>query len=266
MRLVQYDRKSPEDFKVYKVTSNTRERTPNVIPVRRPSLHSDYGQQQRSSWRLQRPQSQIRVSPEAALLRRKDIYGHRLYSLHVGSNRLSRFRDLTPHLFIQDQELVSRAKNWLRRELQVFEFLNSDIGDGVARRDNSAEFLLEYIVAILKTVDIKGSQAEDMLEEFLGNSTRLFLHELKAWLRSPYATLGDWDRHVQYSPLSIRPEYETQASRRPYRTDQAHAKAPPRRSQRRANYTPYDSPRSARQHRSHPGCGQRCSQSLTLEV
>jgi len=71
----------------------------------------------------------------------------------------------------------------------------------VSRRANNAEFLLEYIVAILKTVDMKGcgGQAEDMLQEFLGrDNTRLFLHELRAWLRSPYSFLEDWDRHVQY--------------------------------------------------------------------
>lgn len=38
-----------------------------------------------------------------------------------------------------------------------------------------------------------------MLQEFLGrDSARLFLHELGAWLRSPYTKLEDWDRHVQY--------------------------------------------------------------------
>ena len=154
------------------------------------------------SWRRQRPHGRPPVTPEAALLRRKEIYSLRLYSSHVGSNRLSRFRNLTPQLFDQDQQLISRAKDWIRRELQVFEFLNSDVVgvESVARRANHADFLLEYIIAILKTVDVKGSQAEDMLQEFLGrDNTRLFLHELKAWLRSPYITLDDWDRHVQYN-------------------------------------------------------------------
>ena len=57
-------------------------------------------------------------------------------------------------------------------------------------------------MAILKTVDIQGSggQAEDLIQEFLGReNTRLFLHELRAWLRSPYILLEDWDRHVQYN-------------------------------------------------------------------
>ena len=143
------------------------------------------------------------MSSDAAILRRKEIYCRQLYSLHVGSNRLSRFRDLTPKLFTKDQELVSRARKWIRRELQVFDFLKTDVeaDHTVSRRANNAEFLLEYIVAILKTVDIKasGGQAEDMLQEFLGRDhTRLFLHELRAWLRSPYSSLEDWDRHVQY--------------------------------------------------------------------
>lgn len=136
---------------------------------------------------------------DQALLRRRYIYSNQLYSLHVGSNRISRFRDLTPVLFSSDTELISRARKWIRRELQVFSFLENSAPD---RRANNAEFLLEYIVAILKTVDTQGSggQAEELLQEFLGrDNTRLFLHELRSWLRSPYTELKDWDRHVQYN-------------------------------------------------------------------
>lgn len=118
---------------------------------------------------------------------------------------------------MRDQELISRARRWLRRELNAFDFLNPDDGieKDTPRKANNAEFLLEYIVAILKTVEIQGGQAEDMLQEFLGRqNTRLFLHELKAWLRSPYTSLEDWDRHVQYgdSPVS-RHESKTQSYR-----------------------------------------------------
>ena len=98
--------------------------------------------------------------------------------------------------------MISRARKWIRRELQVFEFLSPDTSNDVTRKAGNAEFLLEYIVAILKTVDIKGSggQAQDMLQEFLGrDNTRLFLHELRAWLRSPYLALEAWDRNVQYN-------------------------------------------------------------------
>ncbi|WQF78428.1 Putative Zinc finger, RING-type [Colletotrichum destructivum] len=147
-------------------------------------------------------------SQDGAIARRRAVYRNQLYSLHVGSNRISRYRDLTPQMFASDTELVSRARTFLRRELQVFEFLSPDIdarpqdADPVRRRRaNNAEFLLEYIVAILKTVDMQGSmgQAEELIQEFLGReNTRLLLHELRAWLRSPYMSLENWDRAVQY--------------------------------------------------------------------
>ena len=148
------------------------------------------------------PQRQA-ISADPALLRRKEVYRQNLYSSHVGSNRLSKYKDLTPQTIASDEKLVSRARKWIRRELKVFEFLNPDENEehGTSRRANNAEFLMEYIIAILKTVDIKGAsgQAEDMLQEFLGrDTTRLFLHELRAWLRSPYDSLDNWDSHVQY--------------------------------------------------------------------
>lgn len=155
----------------------------------------------------------VRVQPyeDEAIQRRRFVYRHNLYSLHVGSNRrqptVSSYKELSPQLFMTDPELVSRARMWLRRELRCFEFLNAD-GDSLPdhdpvrrRRPSKAEFLLEYIVAILKMMDIQDSagQAEDMIQEFLGReTTRLFLHELKAWLRSPCRSLSAWDRVVQY--------------------------------------------------------------------
>ncbi|KAK7415967.1 hypothetical protein QQX98_005540 [Neonectria punicea] len=170
----------------------------------------------RPQWRRpyrDRPRDQIpgdRIS--TAFTQRRDVYRHNRYSKHVGSNRLSRYRELTPALFCADEELVSRARMWIRRELQVFTFLAHDETDSstthsetntrnalVRRRANNAEFLLEYIIAVLKSVDIMGSggQAENMLADFLGrDDTRLFLHELRAWLRSPYTKLEDWDRAV----------------------------------------------------------------------
>ncbi|KAF4126147.1 E3 ubiquitin-protein ligase Topors [Geosmithia morbida] len=66
----------------------------------------------------------------------------------------------------------------------------------------NAEFLLEYVVAILKTVDLMGSagQAENMVAEYIGRETaRVFLHELRSWLRSPFTRLEEWDRLVQYA-------------------------------------------------------------------
>ncbi|EEQ91390.1 RING finger domain-containing protein [Blastomyces dermatitidis ER-3] len=159
-------------------------------------------------------------APDDPVIRRRHIYRHQLYSRRVGTNRLSQYRELTPQHFNQDDHLVSRARKWIRRELQVFAFLNptsdtessssspssttAPAGAGRHRAANNAEFLLEYIIAILRTVDVKGSsgQAEELLREFIGRkNARLFLHELQAWLRSPYNSLTDWDRAVQYDDV-----------------------------------------------------------------
>ncbi|ETS73482.1 hypothetical protein PFICI_14428 [Pestalotiopsis fici W106-1] len=166
----------------------------------------------RRSWPSRRQQREAHTfTQDEAIIRRRQIYRHGLYSMHVGTNRNTRYRELTPQLFEQDPDLVSRTRMWLRRELKVFEFLHTptDAQDSddimTQRRANNAEFLLEYIIAILKTVDMQGSQgqAEDMLQEFLGREhTRLLLHELKSFLRSPSISLQAWDRTVQYPSVS----------------------------------------------------------------
>ncbi|KAI6080989.1 hypothetical protein F4821DRAFT_265349 [Hypoxylon rubiginosum] len=154
-----------------------------------------------------------RVTVDEAILRRQNVYRNQLYSLHVGSSHRSGYRDLIPEMFESDPEMVSRARAWLRRELQVFEFLRtphtaqSSDDSMTRRRANNAEFLLEYIIAILKTVDIQGSQgqAEEMLKDFLGrDNTKLLLHELKNYLRSPWS-IEAWDRKVQYPATKKRP-------------------------------------------------------------
>lgn len=160
---------------------------------------------------LSPPPSDPEVRARGALERRRQVYRNRLLSLHVGSNPSSRYKDITLRQFQTDPDLLSRAGTWIRRELQVFEFLNDDGGSrsedsGVEgqrrrRRQNNAAFVLEYIIAILKTVDIQESSghAENLLSDFLGRENcRIFLHELRNFLRSPFSVEA-WDRHVQYN-------------------------------------------------------------------
>jgi hypothetical protein len=143
-----------------------------------------------------------------ALLSRLNVYRHQRYSLHIGSNPLSGFRTITPHHFASSPTMQSRAKLWIRRELQVFPCLrhtgpSSPSRQWAAGRLNNAERLLGYIVDILKVVDVKGGQAEELVSEHLGpENARLFLHELGSWLRSPFATVEEWDHRVQYPPRS----------------------------------------------------------------
>ena len=117
--------------------------------------------------------------------------------LHVGSNRISRFRDFTPRMVAEDEELKSRAKMFVRRELRVFEWMN-----------DKAEFVLEYVLAVLQTVHLKSSTgaAQDLLADFLGREyAGIFCHEVHAFLRSPFTTLAAFDGFVQYArPLPSR--------------------------------------------------------------
>ncbi|KIW28708.1 uncharacterized protein PV07_08346 [Cladophialophora immunda] len=155
--------------------------------------------------------AQSEVLKDTALDFRRQVYRQKLYSLHVGTNRISRYQNLTPSSFATDERLKSRARMWIRRELQVFSFLDPSAPqpsrpESTDRRASNADFLLEYIIGILKSIDLKGSagQAEELLKDFLGrDNARLFLHELEAWLRSPYEHLNDWDRAVQYAMPSV---------------------------------------------------------------
>ncbi|KKK23074.1 hypothetical protein ARAM_006604 [Aspergillus rambellii] len=226
---VKYNLENPHGPKIYHLPAippSSTGATAGTSPYR---LEAPF---HRSSRRPRRPRSPPAQSPDDPLRRRQHVYRNQLYSLRVGSNRISQYRELTPEMFNHDEELVSRARKWIRRELQVFEFLNPDSAADTnqsqmaragqqrlqSRRGNNAEFLLEYIIAILRTVDIKGSagQAEELLRDFLGrDNATLFLHELQAWLRSPYMSLEDWDRHVQYDDTPTqRPRHEFEASDR----------------------------------------------------
>ncbi|KAJ6031082.1 hypothetical protein N7540_001814 [Penicillium herquei] len=211
---VQYDLKAPQGPKTYNVPPKDEDRP--GPPSRGPPLSRGHGAR-RGRARYPRPCVREQPSANDPLAVRRNVYRHQLYSLHVGSNRLSQYSEVTAEDFSRDEALVSRARKWIRRELQVFSFLNPETEADEARdrdrvprpgnqrleerRANNAEFLLEYVIAILRTVDIRGSagQAEELLRDFIGrDNARLFLHELLAWLRSPYVSLQDWDRHVQY--------------------------------------------------------------------
>jgi hypothetical protein len=190
---VQYDWRAPTDFKTYTVgqdhtakatASHTRQR---VSAARR---------RRDVPWGSQTASSSSSVSAEdPSLTRRRQVYLNHTPSLHVGANRISQYQTFTPASFAASPALQTRARIFLRRELRVFDFLD--------RRPAGAnrEFLIEYLVAVLKSNDPKGADghAEELVKEFLGREdARLLLHELDAWLRSPYERLEAWDSHAQY--------------------------------------------------------------------
>lgn len=189
---VQYDWQGPEEYKAYQVpapkapaASSTQEATSRGRRSNRPP-------------RLPAaPNSSPLTLNDPALERRRHVYRSRLYALYVGSNRISGYRDLTPSTIVRAPELQSRARAFLRRELRVFGFLDT----AVAPRRSNREFLVEYIVGVLRTQDLRSadSKAEELLKDYLGReNARMLLHELEAWMKSPFARLEEWDEVVQY--------------------------------------------------------------------
>lgn len=202
---VQYEFRGPEDFKTYRVpTHSALKKNESEYQNLRRRRGQDFIRRRSQRW-------QVEQTPEdPALRRRRQVYRERLYALHVGANRVSGYRDFTAPEFSRSVELQTRARMFLRRELQVFSFLDAS----AVPRGGNREFLLEYVVAVLKTNELKGASghAEDMLTEYLGReNARLLLHELEAWLRSPFKRLEEWDREVQYA-ASERSEAAKDAS------------------------------------------------------
>lgn len=196
---VQYEFRGPEDFQVYTVPQHgPLKKNESDHQNARRRRGQDFIRRRSQRWALER------AAVDPSLERRRRVYREKTFSLHVGANAISGYRDFTASEFAVSAELQSRARMFLRRELQVFSFLE---GEAVPRGGNR-EFLLEYVTAVLRSNQIKGAdgRAEDMLAEYLGReNARLLLHELEAWLRSPFRKLEEWDCEVQYAHQSDVP-------------------------------------------------------------
>lgn len=194
VRQVEYDWRSPTEYLTYHVSPAAESGRQRSTPVQStPRYHHWNGPRAYPRRRVTTRPDPI-VTQNAALARRRRVYELGAFSAYVGANRVSEYRHFTPAVFQTTASLQSRARIFIRRELSVFAFLES----GGRQR---SEFLLEYIVGMLKTLEIKGADGrmEDLVAEFLGRVTaKVFLHELEAWLRSPFLRLEDWDRAVQY--------------------------------------------------------------------
>lgn len=202
---VQYDWRGPEDHKTYRVPQNRENSQDDALTSRRQTHFRARRRRRDIGWGPSEATAPL-AQEDAGLIRRRQVYDERTYSCHVGSNRVSQYRDFTPADFTSSSELQSRARAFLRRELRVFGFLDRErTGSNRGQRGSNRDFLLEYIIAVLKTHEPKAAEghAEDLLAEFLGkDNAKLLLHELDAWLRSPYSTLDVWDGHVQYASRS----------------------------------------------------------------
>lgn len=186
--IVQYDWRSPTDYKTYHVHQARDERNAHSS-TRRTEPLADAQDAYRETTLL--------TAADPSLQFRRRIYRNQLYALHVGSNTRSKFADFSPEAFAHSAELQSRARTFLRRELLLFTFLDRDPEMRVSGR----QYLVEYIVAVLKIHHPKAAdgQAEELLVQPLGRAiANQLLHELSSWLRSSCMRLEEWDAIVQY--------------------------------------------------------------------
>ncbi|KAF3907198.1 hypothetical protein ABW21_db0209461 [Orbilia brochopaga] len=131
------------------------------------------------------------AKPADDIPRRRFIYKHRLRSLHIGVNRKSRFANYTPRTLRTDRELAAKARAFVRRELEVFDWTAAN-----------REWLVEYVIAVVKTMQLRDAEgrAEELLAEFLGREfAGVFVHELHAFLKSPFVRVRDYDAWAQYA-------------------------------------------------------------------
>ncbi|KAI0804799.1 hypothetical protein BC629DRAFT_1664323 [Irpex lacteus] len=129
---------------------------------------------------------------DRAIEKRRWIYRHNLYAMHVASNPYTRYKPFpTPAQFASNPDLISRATIFVRRELRVWDALD-------------VEFLTTFTISLMKSIDIRSESAVKLLAEFLDMDTgertnaEHFAHELYCYLRSPYRDLVRYDAAVQY--------------------------------------------------------------------
>ncbi|KAJ8101743.1 hypothetical protein POJ06DRAFT_70045 [Lipomyces tetrasporus] len=153
-----------------------------------------------------------------ALERRKYVYRNRLRACYIGHNKYTRFKNLGAGRQFTTQ-MGMRARSFIRRELSIFPVLlssdpysfNNDSSNGsdhpqthgVLATSREIEFLTVYISSMLQLIDVqtaKGARtALNILSDYLGSTNAsIFLHELYSFLSSPYKSVAEYDRIVQY--------------------------------------------------------------------
>lgn len=139
---------------------------------------------------------------DQAIQKRKWVYAHGLYAKHVATNPFTRYKPHpTPSQFAASPDLIGRATVWIRRELRVWPSLD-------------VEFLVTFVISLMKSLDIRSEGAIRLLSEFLDmdsgvhSTAEHFAHELYCYLRSPYKDPFVYDTVVQYDSVDEAPVKE----------------------------------------------------------
>ncbi|KAG8751439.1 hypothetical protein FRC12_012446 [Ceratobasidium sp. 428] len=115
---------------------------------------------------------------DRAIEKRRWVYRHGLFAKHIASNAHTRFRpNLTPQQITNSPELQSRCQMFVRRELRVWP--NMDV-----------EFLTNFILSLVKSIDIRTEASIKLISEFLdldgrtspagGTIAEHFAHDIEA--------------------------------------------------------------------------------------
>ncbi|CAO1626129.1 unnamed protein product [Sympodiomycopsis kandeliae] len=129
---------------------------------------------------------------DRAIERRRLVYRHGLYAQHMGSNRHSGFRaPPSPQKFTTEPHHLVQLIPFLRRELYSLPLLTQEM---------DTEFLIDYIVSILKTMPIRSEGAVRLLTEFFGRRelAEHFTHEIMTFCRSGARDCRGFDKRAVY--------------------------------------------------------------------
>lgn len=121
---------------------------------------------------------------------RGTVYDRNLILVPVASGPLSGYREVTAKMFNESSQIRQRVALWVRREARILVTGSVDLGHFIAT-----------VMSMLRRFDVMGraTQMEDIIHDQLGRRrARLFIRELRSWIRSPYTTLEEWDSAVRY--------------------------------------------------------------------
>jgi E3 ubiquitin-protein ligase Topors len=119
------------------------------------------------------------------LERRRQIYISKKRAKLRGTTTTSKIPDPSPSYFKKYPEKMKVLTGWIRRDLNAI-IPNLPV-----------EIVREYVQTLLQTHHIQSEIAFELLSEYLGSNTELFIHELVCFAKSSFS-MEDYDKYVQY--------------------------------------------------------------------
>jgi hypothetical protein len=116
---------------------------------------------------------------------RRNVYLTKKRAKLRGVTTNSKIVDFSPLYFKKNPEKIRILTGWIRRELNAV-IPNSPV-----------ELIRNFIEALIQTHHIQSEIAHQLVSEYLGDHTELFIHELVSFAKSSFS-IQDYDCYVQY--------------------------------------------------------------------